>query len=286
MSVQDVVNGLLQGGVFALVGLGLSIVFGVLRLVNLAHGALLIAGGYGAYEVQRTLGLDPLVALVIVVPAALLVSYPIQRFLLTDLMRRGPDVPLVATFGISLIVEGILAEAFTSNSKSLNASYATSGISVLGLHMQVVDLLTFGIALALVVSSHLVLTRTRIGLATRAAAADPGTAGTMGLDVGRIYAATFAVGTALACVSGIMIGLGASLTPTGGVQWLVEGFAVVVLGGIGNVWGTLVAALCLGVVQSVGGRLFGSAYSDLVVYGAFFLVLVLKPTGLLRSRLA
>ena len=286
MSAQDIVNGLLQGGVYAIVALGLSLVFGVLRLVNLAHGALLIGGGYVAYELQREIGLDPLASILIVAPVVFLIAYPMQRFLLTDLMRRGPDIPLVATFGIALVVQGILAKAFTANGKSLTAAYATSGVDFLGLRAQVVDLITLALAVALFVATHFVLTRTRQGAAIRAAAVDPATAQTMGLDVGRIYATTFAIAVALASIAGVMIGLGQSLTPTGGLEWLVKGFAVVVLGGIGNVRGTLVAALGLGLVEALGGRIFGSAYSDLVVYATFFLLLAIRPTGLLRSQLS
>lgn len=287
MLAQDIVNGLLQGGVFALVALGLSLVFGVLRLVNLSHGTVLIAGGYAAYELQRKVGLDPLLSLLVVVPAVFVIAYPVQRYLLTDLMQRSADVPLVATFAISLILEGVLAQAFTSNSRTLNAPYATSGLGVLGLHVEVIDVIALAVALALTLATHQLLTRTRLGVAVRAAAADPATALTMGLDVKRIYAATFAAGAALAAIGGVMIGLNSSLTPTGeDLGWLVKGFAVVVLGGIGDVRGTLIAALALGVVQSLGGQVFGSAYSDLVVYGTFFVVLAIRPAGLLRSRTA
>jgi branched-chain amino acid transport system permease protein len=286
MAAQDIVNGLLQGGVLAIVALGLSLVFGVLRLVNFAHGALLMAGGYLAYEIQRRTGWDPLLSLAIVVPVVFLLAYPVQRYLLTDLMVRGPDVALVATFGIALVVVGLLEQVFGADSRSLGADYATSGVSFLGLHARVVDLITMGLAVGLVATMHVVLTRTPQGVALRAAAVDPATAGTMGLDIRRIYAVTFAAAAALAAVAGVMIGLGTSLTPDGGLGWLVKGFAVVVLGGIGSPRGTLVAALTLGVVEAVGGRLFGSEYSDLVVYGTFFLALALRPSGLLRVQTA
>jgi branched-chain amino acid transport system permease protein len=286
MSAQDVVDGLLQGGVYAIVALGLSLVFGVLRLVNLAHGELVIGGGYLAYALERGVGLDPLLSLVVVAPAAFLVAYPVQRYLLTGLMRRGPDVPLVATFGISLVLQGLFAKAFTADGKSLGASYATTGIGFLGLRVQTIDVIALALALALTAGTHLVLTRTRPGVAVRAAAADPETAATMGLDVRRIYAMTFGVAAAMAACAGVVVGLGVSLTPTAGLGWLVTGFAVVVLGGIGNVKGTLVAALGLGVIQAVGGQVFGSAYSDLVLYGTFFVVLAVRPTGLMRSQVA
>jgi branched-chain amino acid transport system permease protein len=280
MNAQDVVNGLLQGGVFAIVALGLSLVFGVLRLINFAHGALLMAGGYVSYELQRLIGIDPLLSLLIVVPLTVLAAYPLQRHLLTRLMSRGSEVALVGTFAIALVIQGVLEQAFSTDGTSLNASYATAGVDVLGVHVELVDLITFAIALVLVAVVHLTLTRTHAGASARAAAIDPGTAATMGIDVQRVYALTFAAGAALAAVGGVMIGLGTSITPDGGLGWLVIGFAVVVLGGVGNVRGTLLAALALGLIQAIGADVFGSQYSDLIVYVTFFLVLSLRPARL------
>ena len=277
MNAQDVANGLVQGGVFAVIALGLSLVFGVLRLVNFAHGALLMAGGYLTYELQKLTGIDPMVALVIVVPVAFIAAYPVQRHLLTRLMSRGSEVALVGTFAIALVIQGVLEQAFSTDGTSLNASYATSGVDLLGIHLEVVDLITLVIAVVLVAVVHLTLTRTHAGASARAAAADPATATTMGIDVQRVYAVTFAIGAALAAVGGVMIGLGTSITPDGGLSWLVIGFAVVVLGGVGDVRGTLLAALALGVIQSVGSDVFGSAYSNLIVYATFFLLLSLRP---------
>jgi branched-chain amino acid transport system permease protein len=286
MSVQDVLDGILQGGLYAIVALGLSLVFGVLRLVNLAHGELLVGGGYLAYFIQHEAGIDPLLSLLIVVPVAFVLAYPIQRYLLTDLMRRSEDVPLVATFGLSLVLSALFAEAFTADGKSIEAAYATSGISFVGLRVQSIDVIAFGLAVALIAATHLVLTRTRAGIEVRAAAADPDTAATMGLDVRRIYAVTFGIAAAMAASAGVIVGLGVALTPTSGLGWLVTGFAVVVLGGLGSVTGTLVAGLALGIVEAVGGQVFGTQYGDLVVYGTFFLALAVRPTGLMRSQLA
>ncbi len=285
MNAQDVVNGLVQGGVFAIIALGLSLVFGVLRLINFAHGALLMAGGYLGYEMQRLIGIDPLLSLLIVVPVMFAIAYPVQRCLLTRLMGRGNEVALVGTFSIALMIQGVLEQAFSTDGTSLNASYATSGIQFLGVHVEVVDLITFAVAVVLVLVVHLTLSRTHVGATTRAAAIDPTTATTMGIDVQRVYATTFAVGAALAAIAGVLIGLGTSITPDGGLSWLVIGFAVVVLGGVGNVPGTLVAALALGLIQAIGAGIFGSQYGDLIVYVTFFLALSLRPARLGGVRL-
>ncbi len=286
MSAQDVLNGLLHGGYFAIVALGLSLVFGVLRLFNVAHGEFVIGGGYLSYVVQSHLGLDPLISLALVVPVAAAIGYVLQHGLLTGVMRRSADAALVVTFGVSLVLQSLFLKAFTANPKSLPASYATGGVSFVGLRAATVDLIAFGAAVVLVVGTHLMLTRSSAGMRVRAAAADPDTAATMGIDVRRVYAATFAFAAGIAAVAGVVIGLSATLTPTGGAAWLVLGFAVVVLGGVGNVLGTLVAGLSLRLVYAIGGHVFGGQYSDLVIYATLFLVLAIRPTGLFRSAVA
>jgi branched-chain amino acid transport system permease protein len=286
MVAQDILNGLLHGGYFAIVGLGLSVAFGVLRLFNVAYGEFVIGGGYLSYVAESHLGLDPLVSLVLVVPVAAAVGYALQSGLLTSVMRRSTDAALVMTFGISLVLQSIFLKGFSANAKALNAGFASTGVGFLGLRAETVDLIAFGAAVVLVVSTHQVLTRTAAGRRVRAAAADPDTAATMGIDVRRVYAATFAFSAGLAAVAGVVIGLSSTLTPTGGAPWLVVGFAVVVLGGVGNVFGTLVAGLALGLVYAIGGQVFGEQYSDLVLYATLFIVLAARPTGLFRSAVA
>jgi branched-chain amino acid transport system permease protein len=284
VTAQAILNGLLLGGVYAVAGLGLSLVFGVLRLVNLAHGELLVGGGYLGYALQRHLGLDPLLGMVFVIPTVFVIAYPIQRYLLNDLMGRNMEAPLVATFGVSLLAQSLFAKFFTSDSRSLSASYAAGGLHWAGLTIQVVDVIALGLAVVFVMGAHLALTRTIFGKSVRAAAEDPDTAGVMGINVPRIYALTFAAAAGITAAAGVVIGLSGALTPTGGARWLVIGFAVVVLGGVGSVPGTFVAAVALGLVQSVGGHLLGAAYGDLIVYATFFVALALRPTGLAGLR--
>ena len=284
--IQAIVNGILLGGLYAAVALGLSLVFGVLRLVNLAHGELLIGGAFLSYLAVEGLGVDPLLSLVLVIPAVFAIAYPVQRFVLTPLLRRNEDAPLVATFGISLLIVALLQQFFSSNPKSLSASYADSGVSLFGLDLRVAYLVCFGIGVALVVATHVVLTRTRVGATVRAAAADPDTAAVMGVDVNRLYAATFGVAAAIAAIGGVMIGVTFSFTPTSGLTWVLIAFAVVVLGGIGSVAGTLLGGLALGLVESLGVFAVGGQWRSLIVYGLFFLALTLRPSGILGGRLA
>lgn len=275
-----ILSGLLMGGLYAIVALGLTLVFGVMRLVNIAHGDTIILGAYASLMVVSALGWDPLLSLLIVVPLMFVIAYPVQRFLLTGLLRRGEEPPIVATFGLTLVISSALVIAFTGNAQSLPAPYALSGVSLLGTTVRASDLITFGIAVVLVVGTHVWITRSRHGAALRAASADPVTAGTMGVNVNRVYALTFAAGAGFAAVAGVLIGVGYGFTPTStGFSYVLIAFTVVVLGGPGNVIGTLWGGIALGLIQSVGSAVIGAAYRDLVIYVAFLVILLLKPTA-------
>ena len=284
--VDALAQGILLGGLYASVALGLSIVFGVLRLVNLAHGELLIGAAFLSFWVIDLLAVDPLLSLLVVAPAMFLLAYPIQRFVLTPVLTRNEEAPLVATFGLSLVATGLFAEVAGSDPRSLHASWSSTGVSILGINMRVAYVLAFVAGLVLVTATHLALTRTRRGAAVRAAAADPDTAAVMGIDVRHLYAVTFGIAAAMAAVGGIFIGTAFSFTPSSGITWLLIGFAVVVLGGIGSVSGTLAGGLAVGVVEAAGIEIFGGAYRDLIVYGLFFVALTLRPTGFFGRAVA
>ncbi|MEC3993759.1 branched-chain amino acid ABC transporter permease [Actinacidiphila sp. DG2A-62] len=286
MNADTVVNGLLLGGLYALVALGLSIVFGVLRLINLAHGELLVAGAYLAYLAGEHLGLGPFAALPLVVAVTAALAYLLQRFLLTGLLVRSADGALVATFGLSLLAQGAFAQGFDSTPKALSSSLSTSGLTLAGVHTRTAYLVAFAAAAVLCAAAHLLLNRTRLGTTVRAAAADPTTSGLMGIDIRQVYAVTFALGAAVTAVGGVLLGVTYSFTPTTGTSYLLIGIAVVVLGGVGSVAGTFAGALLLGLVQSLAAAQFGGGYRDLSVYLLFFVVLALRPQGLLARRAA
>jgi len=282
---NTIADGLLTGGFYALIALGLSLVFGVLRLVNLAHGEFIVGGAYLASILSAGLGLDPLLMLPVVALAAAATGFLIQRHLLTGLLLRGAEGPLVATFGLSIVAQAVFAAVFSYNPVSLRAPYAAAGIQLLGVQVRGISLIAAVAAMLLCAGGYLVLTRTRVGAAVRAAAADPQTASLMGINVRRVYAVVFAAGAAIASVGGVLVGLAFSVTPTTGPQYLVVAIAVVVLGGIGSVWGTLLGGVLIGLVQALGTQAFGGGYGVLAVYVVFLLVLTVRPAGLLGRRL-
>ncbi|QOV34169.1 branched-chain amino acid ABC transporter permease [Streptomyces ferrugineus] len=283
MSLDVLAAGILAGGLYALIGLGISLVFGVLGLMNLAHGELVIGGAYLASLLVVEAGWDPLAALPLAMATMALIAYPLQRYLLTPLLRDSRSAPLVATFGLALLGQALFQAAFGTHPKALPASYADTGLSVLGVRVQTVYVIAFGLAVVLCAATHLVLTRTRAGSAVRAASADPGTAAVLGIDVNRVYAMTFAGAAALAAAGGVLTGVAQSFTPSSGLPLLLTGFAVMALAGIGSVGGVLAAGVALGVLQSVSVGLFGGGWRDVVVYLAFFLVLAIRPQGLFRK---
>jgi branched-chain amino acid transport system permease protein len=274
-----VLNGLLIGGFYALVALGLSVVFGVLRVINLAHGAIVISGAYLATLLSEELGLNAFAAIPLVFVIMLVLGYLLQRYLLTGLLLRRPEGALVATFGLSLALDGLFTIWAGSGPRSLQGPLVTSGISLFGIETRAIYLVDFGAALVLSLAAYLVLSRTRAGAVIRAAAADTSTAGLMGIDIRRVYAVTFAVSAAVAAVAGVLLGATFSFTPDTGTEYLLTGVAVVVLGGVGNVLGTFCGGLLLGLLQSVAAAQFGGGWRDFTVYALFFVALVIRPQG-------
>jgi len=277
MELGVVLAGLLTGGLYATIGLGLSLVFGVMRLVNLAHGELIVVGAYAASLVISWLGVDPFLSLVLVVPVVAALAYPVQRYLLTGLLRRGLEPPLVATFGLSLVISAALTAIAGGDPRKLPSPYSAAGMTLFGQQVRVIDVIGLGIGIVLTVLVYVVMRHTRWGAALRAASTDPATAGTMGINVNAVYAITFAASAAIAAIGGVFIGTAYSFTPTSGMGYILIGFTVVVLGGTGNAFGALIGGLVLGLVQSVGGALLGGQYRDFVIYAFFIVVLAAKP---------
>jgi branched-chain amino acid transport system permease protein len=282
LNLETLAAGILTGGLYALIGLGISLVFGVLGMMNLAHGEFVIGGAYLASLLVIGAGWDPLAVLPLAMIAVALIAYPLQRYLLTPLLRASKTAPLVATFGLLLLAEALFQAAFGSHPKSLPAPYAAAGVGLFGIRVQAIYVIAFALTIVLCAGTHLLLTRSRAGTAVRAAAADPETAAILGINVGRVYAMTLAGAAALAAAGGVMTGVAQSFTPTSGLPLLLTGFAVMALAGIGTVGGVLLAGVTLGVLQSVAVALFGGGWSDVVVYLAFFLVLAIRPQGLFR----
>jgi len=277
---NSMASGFLLGGILALTALGLSIVLGVMRLVNLAHGVFLIAGAYAGFFLLRATGVDPIVALL---PIGLMIgvlAMPIQRFMLEPLSRYGLEAPMMTTFGLAIVVENLFVVYFSADTRSIERDYATVPLQIGPVSVPLVYVIGFIISVGAVLAVHYLVSRTSFGRDLRASAADPVAAAAVGVDVRRVHSLTFALGAACAAMGGTLIGIIFSFTPASGANYLLTDFAIVVLGGMGNILGTLIGGILLGVLQSLAGVTLGDGYRDLVGLVLFLAVLAVRPQGL------
>jgi branched-chain amino acid transport system permease protein len=217
---------------------------------------------------------------VVVAPATFLIAYPVQRVLLTPVMSTGAEAALLTTFGLSVIAQNLFILIFSGDTQSLDAGYATSSLSVVGITIPTIYLISFGFAVVMCGGAQLFLQRTGAGRAVRASAEDPGAAAVMGVDTKQVYALTYGIAAACAAVGGVLAGLAFSFTPTSGTGYLLTGFAVVVLGGLGSIKGTFIGGILIGLIESVGAAFIGDGYRDFIGFAAFLIILALRPQGL------
>jgi branched-chain amino acid transport system permease protein len=284
--LDTVVQGVLLGGLYALFATGLSLIFGVMRLVNLAHGDFSILAAFLAVLAVQALELNPLLALLVVVPLMAVVGYGLQRLVLNRLLGRGVLPAVLVTFGFSIVIQNGLLETFSADSQRLNpggletASLALGG----GLAVGWFPLLTFGVALLLLVALQLLIGRSSLGRAFRAASDDGATAALMGIDTGRVYALAMALSLAIVAVAGIVLGIRTTFTFSSGPDRLLFAFEAVIIGGLGSLWGTLVGGVILGIAQTTGARI-SPGWGILTGHLVFLAVLLLRPAGLFaKSR--
>lgn len=276
---QAVLTGLLTGGVYGLVAMGLTLIFGVLDIVNFAHGAFLALALYITVVMVNEFGLYPYLALLISVPVMFLLGAAVQRFILAGAIGKPLENQLLITLGLALLIDNGLLLFFGPNPQSVRIPGDT-GIEVLGGVANLSRFLAFGVAIVLAALIYLLLQRTRLGTAIRAVAASDAGAQLVGIDTRRIYAATFAIGTACAGAAGVLVAPLVTIEPTTGELFNIVAFVVVVLGGMGNVVGALVGGLIIGLTEQLGALYLPGQSPLLSVFVVFVLVLFLRPQGL------
>lgn len=277
---QALVTGLTLGGLFALAALGLSLVLGVMRLVNLVHGELVLLGAYVSYLLLHLAGLDPLLSLPIVALVMAAAAYPVQALLLRPLAGHGEEAPLLTTFGLSIIAQNLLIFFLTGDTRSIDRPYTRSRLTLGELTVPHVYLIGFGVSLAVIAAAYVLINHSSFGRALRASSEDPVAAAVVGVSVRSVHARTYALGGAVAGTGGALLGMAFSFTPASGTDFLLTGFAVVVLGGLGSVPGTLAGGLALGVAESLGAAVFGDGYRLFFGLVIFLLFLAVRPAGL------
>ena len=281
---QAVVTGLLLGGVYALVSIGLTLIFGVLGIVNFAQGAMLTLAMYLVYVLSASVGLPVYVSTLLAVPIMFLLGMAVQHLLLTKLTISGShEGPLLVTLGLSLFIGNALLMTFGGRPKTVGTPFSGS-VEVFGAVVSYSRLLAFVGAVVVALALTLVLRRTSLGLSIRAVAANSRGAQLVGVNINRIYALTFGIGSGCVAVAGGLITPFTSLTPSVGEQFTILAFVIVVLGGLGSVVGATVGGLVVGLVQTVGALFLPGTGALILVFGVFVLVLFLRPEGLYGGR--
>ncbi|HEX7420688.1 MAG TPA: branched-chain amino acid ABC transporter permease [Thermoanaerobaculia bacterium] len=282
---QALVSGILIGGVYALIGIGLTIIFGVMRVINFAHGDILMIGMYATYYVFTLLHIDPFLSIVITIPLMFLFGALLQKVFINRVLDALPQNQILLTIGLGLIMSNTMALAFTSDYKILTTSYSSSSVKLLGISISTPLVISFAITAVITAALYWFLLKTDTGQAIRATAQDREAARLMGINVGRMSIIAFGLGSALAGTAGALIAPTYYIFPQVGSVFTLKAFVITVLGGMGSVIGATLGGVLIGVAESIGGVYFGAGWKEVVVFVLFLLVLLFKPSGLLgKSR--
>ncbi len=284
--LDTVIQGVLLGGLYALFATGLSLIFGVMRLVNIAHGDLIVLASFLGLAVVQGIGLHPLLSLVLVIPAMLGLGYALQRGLLNLALGRDILPPLLVTFGISIIIQNVLLEIFSADTQRLQiGALATASIRIgESLAIGWFPLIVFLSAVGVVAGLQMLLSATRLGRAFRATSDDQQTAALVGINDRHVFALAMALAFGVMALAGVFLAIRTNFSPAIGPARLLYAFEAVIIGGLGNPWGTLVGGIILGVAQTIGAKIHPGG-QILAGHVAFLMVLVLRPGGLFpRTR--
>lgn len=285
---QSLISGALIGALYGLAALGLALVFGVLKVLNISHGELLMFGGYTAFWVFHLMGVDPYLSLLIVIPALCLGGIVLHLGLFSRVVRFDEEHriknSLLIGFGLTLILQTVAIRLFTADERSITTAYSTTAWEVLGVRLPLVRFSGLVIGILVIIGLHLFLNRTYWGKAIRATAEDWQTASLSGININRTYLVTFALAAALAGLAGMLVTMQLSVSPSIGLHWTLKALIVVVLAGLGSISGTFFAGIMLGVAEAASALAFGGQYREIVGLVLFLIVLSLRPQGLFGVR--
>ena len=281
---QPVLNGILLGGLYALIAIGMSMMFGIVKLVNLAHGDMMILSSYMALVFATWLGINPFITLGLTIPLMFLVGYLFQGALLNRVLGKGMEPPLLVAFGMSIILQNFLLMVFTPDARSLITSLSTLSIIVTDyLSISVLYLVNFFTGLLVIVLLYFFFQKTYLGRGIRAASDDEVAARLMGINTHRIYGFAMGIAMMTAAVAGALVGMTFTFYPHTGPQYLIIAFGVVVIGGLGSIKGTFVGGFILAIAQLLGAHYLGPGFQLLSGYVVLLIVLAIRPQGIFGS---
>jgi len=282
--IAAIVNGLLIGAVYALVALGLTLIYGVLHIINFAHGALLTAAMFAAFFGYRMLGIDPYLAVFLLAPAFFAIGYALQRFIIGPASHGDDRNMLLVTLGLAVIIENALLFAFRADTRTIDLPYAFGGLDLGFAFVPWPRLIGFGAVFVVALALWLIMSATDTGRAIRAVAKEKLGAELAGIDVAHIYAVTFGLGSACVAIAASLLIPSYYVNPTAGNAFVLVAFTIVVLGGMGSVPGALIGGLLIGVVENLCSLLFGESLGQIGIFVLFIVVLLVRPSGLFGAR--
>jgi len=286
--VQNLVFGVLVGALYGLAAVGLSLVFGVTKILNVAHGELLMFGGYASFWAVTLLGIDPFLSLVPAVMFLAVIGYILYKLIFSRLVKLDESVKIQNTllvgFGLSLILQNIALRLWSADTRGITTFYSGYAVTSFGIRFPVVRVASLVIALVTLLALELFLRRTYTGKALRATVENWEAATLMGIDIQKVYLLAFVMGASLAAIAGTLVSVGYSIDPMMGLNWTLTSLIVMVLGGLGSIIGTFVGGIVLGVTQSATGFFLSQSYREVVGLVLFLLVLVFRPQGLFGAK--
>lgn len=282
---QAIVNGLLMGGLYALISIGLTLIFGVMRIINFAHGDLMMLAMYITYWMFTLYGIDPFISLLMTIPTLFVIGMVIQKLLINRVLEAPPASQLFLTLGVMLIAQNVALLIWKADYRAIRTYYTGSVVNLSGVFVSIPRAVSFSISIILTCILYVFLTRTKSGRAMRATAQNREVASLMGVNISRIYTLAFGIGTACVGAAGTLLSTFYYISPTVGTVFTLTAFLVVVLGGMGSFTGSFFGGLIVGLVESLGAVYIATQYRELITFVLFIFILIFKPSGLLgKSR--
>jgi branched-chain amino acid transport system permease protein len=286
--LQTLIFGVFVGGIYGIAAMGLSLVFGVLKILNIAHGELLMLGGYLSFWLFTTWGIDPFLSIIITIPALFLIGLLLDRVVYRHVVTLHGEEKIknsmLVSFGLTLVIQNMAQWGFTADERAIQVAYTGTGLNLLGVTLPYTRLGSFLVAVIVTILLHIFLRRTYYGKAILATAEDWESAELVGINIRSVYMMTFALGASLAAIAGTFVTITYGISPSIGIIWTLKALVVVVLAGTGSILGAFPAGILLGIVEAVSGAFIGSTYREVIGLVIFVLVLILRPQGLFARK--
>lgn len=282
--LQVFINGILLGGLYACMAIGFSVIWGVMNIINLAHGSMILSGAYITYVLHAHLGLDPLLGLPVAGLTMFAVGFLLQRYLLNRVVQASVFMTLMVTFGLDMVLTNINLSIFSADLRSITPPYSGSGLEIGSIRISYPRLGVFVIAILLTLGLYWFMNRTRAGNAIKATSFDSEAAGLVGMNTAWVYSITFGIGAFMAGVTGSLVAVTQSFTPVVGASYTMKSFVIVVLGGLGSIPGAIVGGMILGVVENLTSIVLNPGLRDAVSFILLVVILVVRPRGIFGKR--